>query len=242
LRGTIDKDGNLQVAKEVPAQAGYVQAKVGDLVGRARVRVAPVIPISQDFDKIPTGAIPGGWINVAGKFVVEERDGGKVLKKLAANPNPLLARANAYITMPSATDYTIEADILGTEKRRFLPSMGVVNSRYTLWLDGNKQRLMLSSWEANHRLEKRLDFKWKPETWYRFKLQVTVEGGKALCRGKVWPAAEKEPDGWTVEIEDPIPNAEGSAGLYAYAYGITEKSVGTEVFYDNVKVTPNQAK
>ncbi len=252
LKGTISKEGKLDLDGAVGAQNGYVQAKVGDLTARARVRVAPLLPITQDFEAVPVGAIPSGWINAGGKFVVEERvDGGmrtRVLKKLANNPNPLLARANAYIGMPSLKDYTIEADLLGTEKRSSMPNMGVINSRYTLWLDGNKQRLLLSSWEANHRFEKILDpFEWKPDVWYRFKLQVLVEKGEAICRGKVWPRDEKEPEAWTAEIKDPIPNAEGSPGVYAYALGILDKgggqiSPGTEVFYDNIRVMPNQAK
>lgn len=232
-------------------QNGYVQAKVGDLTARARVRVAPLLPITQDFEAVPVGAIPSGWINLGGKFIVEEReDGGKknrVLKKLANNPMSSLARANAYIGMPSLKDYTIEADLMGAEKRSQLPNMGVINSRYTLWLDGGEPRLLLSSWEANHRLEKIIPFEWKPDVWYRFKLQVLVEKGEAVCRGKVWPRDEKEPAAWTAEIKDPIPNAEGSPGIYAYALGIIDKgggqfSPGTEVFYDNIRVRPNQAK
>jgi outer membrane protein assembly factor BamB len=248
LKGEITPDGTLTVAKDVPAQASIVAAKFGDLTGRARVRVAPVLPIAQDFEKVPDGAIPGGWVNVAGKFVVETKDGSKVLKKRADNANPLLARAIAYIGMPQLTDYTIEAELMGTEKRRNLPDMGVINCRYSLTLDGNKQRLLLRTWEANKGLEaevggrvvKKLDFAWKPNVWYHFKLQVVQEQDKAVCRGKVWPRGEKEPDAWTLEVEDPVPNREGSPGLYAYAQAITERSPGTEVFYDNVMVTPNK--
>ncbi len=247
LQGKIDKNGKLELAN-VPAQAGVVEAKLGGLTAKARVRVAPLLPINQDFEKIPEGAVPGGWVNVGGKFIIETKDGGKVLKKLANNPNPLLARANAYITMPTAKDYTIEADLMGTERRRYMPNMGVVNCRYTLWFDGSYQRLCLSCWEANHRLEKKIDYKWRRDVWYRFKLFVTVEGDKAICKGKVWPRDEKEPEAWTIEIEDPIPNSEGSAALYGYAYGIppdletARAKPGAEIFYDNVKVRPNKAK
>jgi hypothetical protein len=69
-----------------------------------------------------------------------------------------------------------------------------------------------------------------------------------LCQGKVWVKGEKEPEAWTIQVEDPIPNREGSPGLYGYAYGIpptaeaAARNPGAEVFYDNVKVTSNQAR
>jgi hypothetical protein len=250
------QDGKLTLAADVPAQAGMIQAKVGDLASRARVRVAPDLAIQQDFEKLPVGGVPGGWINVGGKFTIVEQEGTKCLKKLANNPNPLLARAYAYMGMPTLSDYTIEADLMSTEKRRFLADMGVVNCRYTLTLDGSKQRLLLRTWEARKapgeeipgRLNAKVDFPWKPTVWYHFKLKVSVDNGKALCQGKVWPRGEKEPEGWTIQVEDPIPNREGSPGLYGYAYGIppslesAQRNPGAEVFYDNVKVYSNRNK
>jgi hypothetical protein len=201
------------------------------------------------------GGIPGGWINVAGKFVVVEQDGSKCLKKLANNANPLLARAYAFIGTPTLSDYTIEADLMATEKRRYLPDMGIVNCRYSLTLDGTKQRLLLRTWEARKapgeeipgRINAKVDFEWKPNVWYHFKLKVTVHEGRAICQGKVWIRGEKEPENWTIQAEDPIPNREGAPALYAYAYGIppsaeaAARNPGTEVFFDNVRVTPNRA-
>jgi outer membrane protein assembly factor BamB len=246
LRGEISKDGKLTVAADVPAQAGTVMAKVGDLTARARVRVAPTIPISQDFEKLNVGGIPGGWINAGGKFVIVEQEGNKCLKKLGTSSNPLLARAYTYVGVPSMSDYTIEAELMGIEKRRSLPDMGVVNCRYSLTLDGNKQRLLLRTWEARKapgeeipgRINAKVDFPWKPSVWYHFKLKVTVDNGKALCQGKVWPRGEKEPESWTIHAEDPVPNREGSPALYGYAAGTVVPL--SEVLYDNLKVTPNR--
>lgn len=256
LRGKIGADGKLDIAKEVPAQAGYVQGKVGNLTSRARVRVYPVLPINLDFDKLPTGGVPSGWVNTGGKFAIFEANNGKALKKLANNPNSLLARANAYLSTPSLKDYTIEADLLGKQKDKFLPDMGVVNCRYSLTLDGNSKtkRLLLRTWEARKapgeeipgRINAKVDFPWKPDVWYHFKLKVSVEGDKAILLGKVWPRDEKEPAEWTIKVEDPIPNLEGSPALYGYAYGIpgsveeARQHPGAEVYYDNLKVTPNR--
>jgi outer membrane protein assembly factor BamB len=245
LRGEI-KDGKLTVAADVRAQAGYVEAKVGQVTGRARVRVVPPLPLNIDFTPQPVGGVPAGWVNAPGKFIVVEQDGNKMLKKRADNANSLLANARTFFGPPDAKDYTIEAELMCTEKRRYRATMGVINSRYMLWLDGNKDRLWVSSWEANHRIENKADLKVKPGQWYVFKLEVTQQGGKGIARGKIWPRGEKEPAEWMVRIEDPIPNSHGSAGLYGYAYGISNdpeqaaKAPGAEVFYDNVKVTPNK--
>lgn len=250
LKGMADKEGKVVVAGDVPAQSGVVQAnlKVGDkvLTARARVRVAPRVPYAQNFQAIELNRIPTGWINLAGKFaVVELPDKTKALKKLAQNPNPLVARAFAYITPADAADYTISADLMGTEKDagtgKFLPDMGIVNCRYVLAFDGNKQQLWLRSWEANRRIDKNIPFTWKPGVWYSFKLEARPEGEKARVRGKVWEQGTPEPSQWSVEFEDPCPNKNGSAAIYGYSTGIPPdgRGVGAEIFFRNVKVTAN---
>lgn len=260
LKGAIDKDGKLTVPADIAAQSGVVQAAVTvdgqEFIARARVRVAPKVPYEQDFSKIEVNRIPTGWINLAGKFaVVELPDKTKALKKLANNPNPLVARANAYITQPDASDYTISADMMGTEKDagtgKFLPDMGLVNCRYTLTLDGNKQLLMLRTWEANKldpksdvggRVSRSMAFPWKPGQWLSFKLRVEQQGDKALVQGKVWERGKPEPSQWSLEFEDPCPNKQGAAALFGNSTGVPTGGggVGAEIFYQNLKVLPNK--
>ncbi len=239
LRAEV-KDGKLTMAKEVPGQQGYVDAKFGRLTARARVRVAPQLPYILDLAKVPLGATPGGWVNCQGKYVVVEKDGRKLLKKNADNPAPPVARCNAYITMPDATGYTIQADVMGTYVNLNLPDHGIINERYTMQLAGNKQQLRITSWEALPRLDKTIEFPWKADTWYSMKLIVEQNDGKAWIRGKVWPQGQAEPTAWTIEIEDPRPNGNGSPAIYAYATGILPDKPGAESFFDNIKVTPNK--
>ncbi len=239
LRGELSK-GQLTVARDLPGQQGYVEAKMGELTARARVRVAPVIPYKIDFERLPAGATPGGWVNTQGKFAVAELDGGKVLKKLANDPRPPLAKASAYIGLPTLSNYTIQADLRATQVNNDLPDMGVINQRYQLQLSGNSQDLRIQSWEGRRRIDQATHFPWKAGTWYRVKLVVEPKGAAAVVRGKVWPREQPEPAAWTIEVEDPRPNREGSPALYGYATGILEKAVGAEIFYDNVSVTPNK--
>jgi outer membrane protein assembly factor BamB len=237
LKGEI-QGGKLTV-DQTPGQFGNVVAKAEGLTGKARVRVAPRLPYTQDFEKVPEERSPAGWVNTQGKFAVRKVGDNKVLVKLAVNPSPLVARANAFIGPPTLTNYTVQADVLGRQVREDMPDAGVVANRYTLMLDGNKQQLRLVSWDALPRVDKSFAWPWKPDTWYRLKLTVAVEGDKAVVRGKAWPSEKPEPKEWSIEFTDPAPNREGSPGLYGNATGILGGQKGAEIYYDNVMVTPN---
>jgi hypothetical protein len=231
----------LAVSKEVPGQFGSVVADADGLTATARVRVVPNLPVKQDFKKVPEGRVPGGWVNAQGKFSVRKMADSNVFVKLANNASPLVCRANAYITRPTCTNYTIRSDVRGARVNRDMPDAGVCGNRYTLMLDGNKQRLRIVSWEALPRIDKSIDWPWQADTWYTLKLRVDVAGEKAQVRGKAWKRGEQEPEQWTVEVEDPCPNREGSAALYGYATGIVGDARGAEIFYDNVSIAPNSS-
>jgi outer membrane protein assembly factor BamB len=249
LQGEIAADGKLTVSDKVPGQFGGVIAKVEGLTGRSRIRVTARLPYQQDFEKVPVGRTPGGWVNTQGKFLVQElKDGTKVLAKNNTIANTLVAKSNAYITMPTFGDYTIQCDVRGSLKNKDdLPDMGVINSRYTLMLtgvaskDGVGQNLRLLSWEAVPRIGKTIAFPWKPDTWYTMKLTVEPQGDKALVRGKVWPRGTDEPSKWTVEFEDPTPTLHGSPALHGASTDVKGPTdPGTEIYYANLKVTPNK--
>ena len=248
------------VAKMPPAQQGYVSASVNGMTARARVRVVGQIPYKQDFEKIPVGVPPSGWVNTAGKyFVTELPDKSKVLSKVNTDGRIPIARANAYITSPLATNYTIEADIQGSEVDNKLPDMGVVNNRYTFVMDGKKdpthgtRTVRLVSWEARPRVKEVVKFDWKPSTSYRVKLRVDQKDKTALVQGKVWERGTEEPKDWTVTYDDPSSNREGAAALYGYISNIrvvdekegtdakapTQGTVGSNIYYDNVAISPN---
>jgi outer membrane protein assembly factor BamB len=240
LEGTVT-EGVLTVSKK-PSQQGYVVAKIGSgAVGKARVRVAPSLPHTQDFSKVPDGAVPGGWVNTQGKYKVVTLNGEKVLAKVNDNPSPLISRGNAYIGTPDMHDYTIECEVMGTQVGADMPDVGVVANRYSLYLAGGIQKLRLNTWSALPRVDRTIDFPWQPNHWYHLKLTSAVAGGKAIVKGKCWPRGQAEPTDWTVELTDPYPNETGAPALYGYVQGIPEGGgPGTDVYYDNVRVTPNK--
>lgn len=249
LTGEI-KDGVLTLPAAPPGQGAYVSYEDGELKARGRVRVVPQVGYKADFEKVPVGAAPGGWVNTQGKYVVKEVEIGgkkeKVVSKVNTDGRIPIARANGYITASAATGYTIESDLYATEVADKLPDMGVVANRYTLVLDGKFDReakgrtIRLVSWEARPRINVVVPFDWKKETWYRAKLSVQVGEKTAVVRGKVWERGTAEPEKWTVEYEDPSPNREGAAALYGYISNIlNDTTPGSEIYYDNVAITPN---
>lgn len=230
LRGAIQADGQYTAPTDKAAQAGQVKATVGQLSGAARLRVIPPLRWTVDFDSLPGNTVPPQWINATGKFAVRDLDGSKVLVKLA--DNPFTKRARAFMGPSSWSNYTVEADVRASEKRRQLGDAGVVAQRYALILFGNHQRLELQPWQPETERTVSAAFPWKADTWYRLKLEAqNLPDGKVRVRGKAWPKADPEPAAWTVERVDPIPNRQGSPGIYADA--------PFEVFFDNIKVTSN---
>ncbi len=246
LAGKLE-DGTLTVAPQPGSQQGYVEFECG-VKARARVRVVAQLPYRQDFEKVPVGAVPGGWVNAQAKFAVEEvgPDKAKVLTKVNASPNPLLARSTTYITGPSSTAYTIQCDMTGSMVGDKLPDMGVVANRYLLTLDGKTdtaaggRTLRIVSWEARNRVNVAVPLNWAPGTWYALKLSVEVTGGKGLVRGKAWDRTRPEPDKWTVEYTDPNPNVEGAAGLYGYITNAGNPATASTIYYDNLIVAPTK--
>ena len=244
LKGKIAA-GKLTVDAKVPSQGGYVMATAGKLKAMARVRVAPKLPYTQDFEKIPDGAVPGGWVNTQGKFKVKTLDGNKVLAKENTKSSPLLARGNAYMGEPTLHDYTVQADVMATAVKTsegpILPDLGISVNRYQFFLAGNIQQLRLNSWSVIPRVDKSIPFTWQPDKWYTMKATASVVGGKGIIRGKIWERGQAEPKDWTIELHDAYPNTEGAPALYGYVLGIEEGGgVGTGVYFDNVHITPNE--
>jgi outer membrane protein assembly factor BamB len=231
LKGDV-ANGQLTVSGDAIAQAGLVKATVGGVTGSASVRVFPPLPWSENFESMAVNTIPPTWVNTALKFVVRDLNGNKVLVKTTEGSS-LLSRARAYFGPSDWSNYTVEADVNATQKRRQQGDAGVIAQRYGLTLYGNSQMLHLEPWQPEIERTVTMPFPWKPDTWYRMKLQVeNLPDGTTRARGKVWPANETEPTAWMIERVDPIPNRQGAPGIFGSALA--------ELYFDNVKVYKNQ--
>jgi hypothetical protein len=226
--GALDAQGRFAAGKQ--GGIGEVRAELGKLVGTARVRVVPALPISEDFESFKDGDAIGWWVGVSKlKYTIETLDGSKVLKKLHDDKGPIFNRSLAFITPPIAAGYTVEADVMGVKEGRRRGDVGVTNARYVFELYGGGKKARVMSWIPGPRFEKQIEFAWAPGTWYRMKLKVDVVDHQGKVLAKVWPRSETEPQEWTIEATDPQPNYEGAAGIYA-------NSTMAPLYLDNIKV------
>ncbi len=114
--------------------------------------------------------------------------------------------------------------------------MGLIAQRYTLDMMGNSQQLQIRSWppQVARRFSKTIPFHWEGDKWYTMKFSASTKDGKAMLKGKVWPRGETEPDKWTIEAIDDVPNLQGSPGLFG-------QSTISEIYIDNVSVVSNDS-
>jgi len=232
LKGTVAADGSFTVAADPVEQAGTIKATAGALSGEARARVVHPLPWTETFDAYADGAVPPGWVNaVAGKFSVTTFEGQKVLQK--APDNTIFKRLRAFIGPPDWSNYTFEADVRATTRRRQMSDIGITAQRYSLVLYGNSQQLKLEPWEPETQRTVTKPYTWKADAWYHLKLRVeNMPDGSVRARGKAWPTGEAEPAAWMIDKTDPIGNRQGAPGLFVDAeFG---------AYIDNLKIVANQ--
>jgi hypothetical protein len=226
--GQIAADGAFTAAPQAAHSATFVSARVGDLVGRARVRVVPDLPWHFDFEG--SREPPITWVGARYRHVVRNIEGNNVLVKVTTIPKG--TRSQAWFGPHELHDYTIQADVMGAVNNQQMPDIGLIAQGYTLDLQGGHQKLQIRTWPAQLRVTTTVDFAWKPNQWYTMKFRAANENGKAVLRGKVWPKGETEPSAWTAEAVDESPNVTGSPGLFGNA-------TSAEIFLDNLRVFPN---
>jgi hypothetical protein len=229
LAGAMAPDGTY-TASAPAAEAGVIKISVGSLTGGARVRVIPPFPWTYDFEAHEGEAPPPTWIHGTGRYTVRDLGGSKGLFRPA--DNSVARRVRTMIGETKASNYTIEADVRASERRRQMGDVGVIAQRYVLVLFGNSQRIELHPWQAADEMTVRAPFPWKADTWYRLKLRVETLPEATRVQAKAWPAGSPEPDAWLLEKVDPIGHREGSPGLYSDA--------GSDIMFDNIRVYANR--
>lgn len=224
--GSISAQGVLSTDARATNQAGTVTATLGGVTGVAQVRVYAPLPWTENFES----GRPPHWIGGGGSLAVEDLGGNQVFRKGASRTG--VHRHAIYMGPTSMSGYTVQADVLSTEQGRRRPDIGLINSGYTMDLQGNRQKVQVQSWAAELRIKEEVDFPWEPDTWYRLKLRVDIEGDRGIVRGKAWPRDDTEPTDWTITAEDPMPNRTGSPGIIGYS--------PIDIYFDNVSVVENQ--
>ena len=209
--------------------AAYVTATVGELSGRARIRIVPDLPWNFDFDDL--SAPPITWVGARYRHVIREVDGSNAMVKITTIPKG--TRSRSWMGHSDLSNYTIQADVKGARNNDKLPDIGLTGQGYCLDMQGESQRLQIRTWVPQERIAKTVDFAWKEDQWYTLKFRVAVEDGKAVLRAKVWEKGSDEPSEWMLEVTDDVPVTQGSPGLYGNAKD-------AEIYLDNITVTANQ--
>ncbi len=223
---SVSSQGVLSTDARAANQAGFVTATAGGLSAVAQVRLYAPLPWSENFES----GRPPFWIGGGGSVAVEDLNGNQVLRKGASRTG--IHRHAIYMGPTSMSGYTVQAEVLSTQQGRRRPDIGLINSGYTMDLQGNRQKIQIQSWAAELRVMAEVDFPWEPDTWYRLMLRVDIEGERGIVRGKVWPRDDPEPADWTLTIEDPLPNRTGSPGIIGYS--------PIDIYFDNVSVVENR--
>lgn len=241
MDAAFNAQGELVAAADAKPSAGAFRAAVDGLTGTIRGRLIPRIPYKEDFegfeltDKDPAGESfgypPLSWIGARFKWNIVQKEGSKVLAKTL--DNVLFQRSMVFFGTPEMKGYTLEADVMSDGNRRIQSTIGVINQRYAIILNGNAQELEVSSNQEH--LKVTTPFKWQTKTWYRMKSRVdTAPDGSGVVRAKVWPRGEAEPAAWSIEVPHRRANSEGSPGLFGFS-----PQSKMAVYFDNVAVTPN---
>lgn len=236
--------GELAAAQAAKPSAGAFQATINGFKGTIRGRVLPALPFVESFESFtPTDTLPSEpdakfafpplpWIGARFKFDVREVEGNKVLAKTL--DNIFFQRATIFLGHPDEKNYSFEADVMSDGNRRTMSSVGVINQRYYVVLNGNSQELEINS--NQERLKVTTPFAWSPKIWYRLKTRVDVAAnGAGIVRAKAWKKNEPEPAAWTLEAPHKTAHLNGSPGLF----GFSPQSL-FRVYIDNISVTPNK--
>ena len=242
-KGVTIENGMLTVAADASPAATVLIATADGLKGTARLRIVPSAPYSDNFEDVTlkphkkeAGVMAAPprpyWIGANKKWEVRALDGHQVLARTL--DMPLFQRTISMIGDPRQSNYTMTVDVRTDGNRRTMSAGGMINQRYLIILKGNHQALEITSNEEL--IKERVPFRWKAGKWYRLKSRVdTNQDGSGVVRAKAWQRDLPEPDAWTIEVNVPNVNRNGSPGLY----GFTPQS-RFRVYLDNITVTPNE--
>ena len=179
------------------------------------MRVIPPLPWTFDFDNAAARSAAGLVDRRAGKVFQRTVEGGG--RAGAAARRDRRPPRQGLHGPPDLADYTVEADVRGSELRRQRGDVGLINQRYALVLFGNGQKLEIHPWQAADEMTVRVPFAWDADTWYRMKLRVEISRtARRSCRARCG-RGRAEPAAWTIEKADKIAHRKGAPGSTATA-------------------------
>ncbi|XAM00186.1 PQQ-binding-like beta-propeller repeat protein [Phycisphaeraceae bacterium D3-23] len=226
--------------------AGAFRATSNGLSGTTRGRILPLPPYRFDFEESELGETdatdnvayaypPLPWLGARLKWQVRDdpTDPGNNQVLAKTLDRVLFQRSMIFMGHADDSDYTVQADVMTDGNRRGGSVVGVINQRYIIAIDANKDVVEVSS--NPNRLAVTEPFEVEQMTWYTIKSMVVPgDDGDGTVYVKVWPRGEDEPEQWTMTVEVPNIHTQGAPGIYGFS-----PQSRFRVYVDNVTVTPN---
>ena len=232
----------LSAGPDAKLSAGAFKASVDGMSATTRGRVIATIGYEADFEGTPlpmkndkgeaVNFPPLPWLGARIKWHVLQHDGSQVIANRL--DNVLFQRTMNFFGDPELSDYVLEADVATDGNRRVMSTIGLVNQRYLITLDGNRRILEVSS---NHeRVKESVKFPMRPNTWYHLKTHVLRgENGGGSVRAKAWLRDQPEPEGWTIEVKLDDVHEKGAPGIFAFSPQVQKR-----VYIDNIKLSASE--
>ena len=130
-------------------------------------------------------------------------------------------------------DYTVEADVRATEKRRQMGDGGVIAQRYGARAVRQQPEARAAALAGRPGAHGEVPFAWKPDTWYRVKLRVENDADGDHRGAGQGVAARRARAG---RMDD----REASTDRHRAGRARPLRRRAPEIFFDNVKVSANQ--
>ena len=173
---------------------------------------------------------PLPWLGARIKWHVLEHDGSKVIANRL--DNVLFQRTMNFFGDPELSDYILEADVATDGNRRVMSTIGLVNQRYLITLDGNsphpggelQPRTGQGIGEVPHPAR-------TPGTTSRLHVQRNADGSGTV-RAKAWDRGSDEPAEWTIEVKLKDVHEKGAPGIFAFSPQAQKR-----VYIDNIKLS-----
>lgn len=181
-----------------------------------------------NFEKAQVGKVPEDFMVLDGGFTVKEENGNKLLELPGA---PLDSFAVQF--GPAQTEnVAVSARIKGAGKGRRFPTFGIGlngTAGYKLQVSPGKRLLELYK---DQDLKASAAYEWKSGQWTNLRLQlVKVQDAKWKVEGKVWVAAEAEPEKWLISFEETEAPSAGRASLFGSPFS------GVPIQFDDLVVS-----
>jgi len=190
-----------------------------------RVSAADTVLFEENFNALPAGGLPKGFLALAGEFSVVVEGGAHYLEL----PGSPLDTFGVLFGPASAEPCTLEGRFFGTKTGRKFPTFG-------LSLRGaGGYRLQVSPGKGQLEIYKGDDpllgvpFAWQAGSWTQLKLSFRRQGAGWIIEGSAWTEGGTAPTEPQIRWEVAIDIAAGRAAIWGSPYS------GTPLRFDDLR-------